>query len=89
MRKAKEQYTVQLEPEFVAQLDKLAAKIGLTRSQLMRNLLHVAYDDVIVLDKIGLIAAFQMGQKLIRQIKVGIASGKISFDDEGNLKIKE
>jgi predicted transcriptional regulator len=32
MKKAKEQYTVQLEPEFVAKLDKMAEKIGVSRS---------------------------------------------------------
>jgi predicted transcriptional regulator len=89
MKKAKEQYTVQLEPEFVAKLDKMADKIGVSRSQLMRNLLESAYEDCVLLEKIGLLAAFKFGQKLVKNIKEGIATGRINFDQEGNLKIKD
>ncbi len=89
MKKTKEQYTVQLEPEFVAKLDEMATKIGVSRSQLMRNLLESAYEDAIMLEKIGLLAAFKFGQKLIKNIRAGIASGKITFNEEGELKIKE
>ncbi len=89
MKKAKEQYTVQLEPEFVDKLDRMAAKFNLSRSQLMRNLMESGYDDAVMLDKIGLIAALKFGQKMVRGIKEGIASGKITFDKEGELKIKE
>ncbi len=63
MRK-KEQYTVQLEPEFVEKLDKLADVLGLTRSQLMRNLLKTAYEDAAILHKIGLIPAVQFARKV-------------------------
>jgi len=89
MKKAKEQFTVQLEPEFVTKLDKMAAKLNLSRSQLMRNLLESAYEDCVLLEKIGLLAAFKFGQKIIKQIREGIAKGKITFNEEGELKIKE
>jgi len=89
MAKAKEQYTVQLDPEFVEKLDKLAGKIGISRSNLMRNLLENAYEDAVMLDRIGLVAAFKFGQKMIRKIKEGIASGRITYDEDGELKIKE
>lgn len=89
MRKAKEQYTVQLEPQFVAKLDKMAEKIGVSRSQLMRNLLESAYEDALMLDRIGLIAAFHFGQKMVKKIKEGIATGRITFDETGELKIRE
>lgn len=62
--KRKEQYTVQLDPEFVEKLDKLANKLGLTRSQLMRNLLINGYEETVVLDKLGLVAAVKFGQKV-------------------------
>lgn len=89
MKNAKEQCSVQLEPEFVAKLDAMAEKLGLSRSQLMRNLLQAAYDDAVMLDKIGILAAVQFGQKLISKIREGIASGKITFDEEGELQIKK
>ena len=62
--KKKEQYTVQLEPEFVDKLDHLANELGLTRSQLMRNLLKTAYEDAAILHKIGLIPAVQFGKRI-------------------------
>ena len=42
-----------------------------------------------MLDRIGLVAAFKFGQKMIRKIKEGIASGRITYDEDGELKIKE
>jgi predicted transcriptional regulator len=89
MEKVKEQYTVQLDPKFVEKLDKMAEKIGVSRSQLMRNLLQNAYEDAVMLDKIGLLAAFKFGQKMIKKIKEGIASGRITYDEDGELKIKD
>ena len=88
MKKAKEQYTVQLDPDFVAKLDVLADKVGVSRSQLMRNLMESAYEDTVMLESIGLIAAFKFGQKLIKEIKKKIASGNISLDENGELKIR-
>jgi predicted DNA-binding protein len=89
MNKSKKQYTVQLEDEFVDKLDKMADKLGVSRSQLMRNLMESGYDDVVMLDKIGMIAAFKFGQKLISKIREGIASGKITLDEKEGLKIKK
>lgn len=89
MVKAKEQYTVQLDPQFVEKLDKMAEKIGVSRSQLMRNFLESAYEDAVMLDKIGLLAAFKFGQKMIKKIREGIASGRITFNEDGELKITD
>ena len=60
----KENYTIQLEPEFVEKLDKLADKLGITRSQLMRNLVKAAYEDAAIYEKIRLIAATQFFQEI-------------------------
>jgi len=68
MKKAKEQYTVQLEPEFVERLDKMAAKLELSRSQLMRNLLKTAYDDAVIYDKLGVFKAIQVG-RMVKEYK--------------------
>lgn len=89
MKKAKEQYTVQLDPEFVSKLDKMAEKLNLSRSQLMRNLMESGYEDAVMLEKIGLIAAFKFGQKLISKIREGIATGRITLDEKEGLKIKD
>jgi|WetSurMetagenome_2_1015567.scaffolds.fasta_scaffold691931_1 hypothetical protein len=57
MKKKKEAYTVQLDPDFIEKIDKLADKLGLSRSQFMGNLLQSAYEDVAILDKLGLLTA--------------------------------
>jgi len=57
MKKKKEAYTVQLDPEFVEKIDKLADKHGMSRSQLMGNFLQSAYEDAVILDKLGLLTA--------------------------------
>ena len=87
-RKIKEQYTIQLDPMFVKKLDTMADKIGVSRSQLMRNLLESAYEDAVMLDKIGLLAAFKFGLKAIKNLRKGIATGDITFDQEGKFKIR-
>ncbi len=89
MVKSKEQYTVQLDPEFVKKIDRMAEKLGLSRSQLMRNLMESAYEDFLILEKIGLLTAFKFGEKIIRNFKHGVASGKITFNKDGELNIKE
>ena len=88
MKKASKQYTVQLDPDFV-KIDKMAKKLGLSRSMMMRNLMISGYDDAKLLDDFGLFTAFQLGEKVIRKIKEGLVSGKYGLDKEGNLKISE
>jgi hypothetical protein len=84
MKPKKEQYTVQLEPEFVEKIDKLADKLELSRSQLMRNFLHTAYDDAVMLDKLGLLTAENIGQKLFIKFKEKYLSEKISSDEKND-----
>lgn len=57
MKKKKEAYTVQLDPEFVAKIDRLADKLGISRSQLMGNLLQTAYEEAETLDRLGVLTA--------------------------------
>ena len=89
MKRAKKQYTVQLNPDFVQKIDEMAEKLGLTRSQMMRNLMMSGYDDAVILEKTGLFAAYKLGEKVIRKIKEGLVSGKYGLDKDGNLKINE
>ena len=60
MKKNTEQYTVQLDPEFVKKLDEMAKKLDLSRNQLMRNFLENSYEEAKVLDAIGLLPLFKM-----------------------------
>lgn len=60
MKKATEQYTVQLDPQFVKKIDDMAAKLDLSRNQMMRNFLENSYEEAKVLDSIGLLPLFKM-----------------------------
>lgn len=46
--------TTYLDEALVDAIDVLAAKAGITRSQLVRNMVMAAYDDVKLLDAVGL-----------------------------------
>jgi len=89
MKKASKQYTVQLDPDFVKKIDKMAKKLGLSRSMMMRNLMISGYDDAKLLDDFGLFSALKLGQKVMKKIKEGLVSGKLALDKEGNLKLNE
>jgi predicted transcriptional regulator len=89
MKRPAKQYTVQLDPEFVEKVDKMADRLGLSRSQIMRNLMMSGYEDAELLDRFGLFSAFRLGQKVMAKIKEGIASGSIRVTREGDLKIEE
>lgn len=60
MKKTTEQYTVQLDPEFVKKIDEMAKKLDLSRNQLMRNFLENSYVEAKALDDIGLLPLFKM-----------------------------
>lgn len=64
MKSKKINFTVQLEPEMVEEIDNLAEKIGISRGQLMRNCLISGFDDAKVLDKLGLVQASLYFKKL-------------------------
>lgn len=89
MKRTKKQYTVQLEPEFVEKIDRLAEKLGMPRSQLMRNLMKSGYEDAVILDKTGLFTAFRLGEKVVKKIKEGLVSGKIGLTQEGEIIVHQ
>lgn len=48
-------FTMRLEEHQVEKLDYFAKKMGLTRSQLLRNLIACEIDDLALLDKFGIL----------------------------------
>jgi len=88
-KKAKMQVTIQLEAEFVEKVDRMAERLSLSRSQMIRNLAVNGYDDAVILEKTGLFSAYKLGEKVVRKIKNGLVSGKYSLDQDGELKITE
>ena len=59
----KKQYTLMIKPSMVQEIDRLAKKVQLSRSQLMVNLLGMGLEDAKVLEKSGALWVVQAGRK--------------------------
>jgi hypothetical protein len=88
-KEAKYQYSVMLKPSMVKEIDKLAVKYGLTRSQFMGNLIENALEDAKIMDSAGLFKVVVVGEKVMRKFKEYLFSGRISMDKDGELEIKK
>ena len=88
-RETKQQYTVMLKPSTVEEIDRLASKLELTRSQLMGNLIESGLDDAKLLDRLGGFGLIKAGGKLASKIRHGLLSGKLVVTDDGEVKSVE
>jgi len=79
---------VMLKPSLVEEIDILAEKYNLTRSQLLANLIETGLDEFRVMDRIGIIPAVYHGTNIMRKFKEALFSGKVSLDEKGDIEIK-
>ena len=49
----RERYSVMIEPSAIAEIDRLAERVGLSRSQLMRNLVLYGLGDLLGVERFG------------------------------------
>jgi len=77
LKEAKKQYTIMLKPTVVAEIDKLAKKLDLTRSQLMANLVESGLDDAKLFDNLGLYKMVMAGGKAARKLKQAFFKGEL------------
>ncbi len=77
MKEATKQYTVMLQPSVIEEMDRYAEKYGLTRSQLMRNLIVSGIDDIKLLNRLGIMQTVNLGKTLMEKT---IQSGKVKED---------
>jgi len=87
MTRLKKQYTVQLEDDVVERIDRLAAKLGHNRSQMMRNMLLQGLDDAEMVDATGLFSAVMFSKAILTKFKEAALKGKIFLDKDGELKM--
>lgn len=85
----KKQYTVMLEPKMVDEIDRIAEKVGISRSQLMKNMIEVGLESVKVYEALGVISAVGYGRKIIDWFKKSKEEGKIVIGKDGDFKIVE
>jgi metal-responsive CopG/Arc/MetJ family transcriptional regulator len=72
----KKQFTVMLKPSVVDEIDRIAKKLDLSRSQLMANLIQSGLDDAKVLEKMGMLDLIRMGSKIASKLRIDFLSGK-------------
>ncbi len=89
VKEARQQYSVMLKPSTVKELDRIAEKLGLTRSQFMGNLVESALEDAKIIDRIGLFKMIVASDKVMRKFKEALAKGKVSLDEEGEIEIRK
>ena len=87
--KPRKQYTVQLEDDVIARIDKMAAKLEHTRSQLLRNFILAGLQDAELIDKTGVFTAVFFSRDLMRKFKEAILKGRVSLDKRGEIEIKK
>lgn len=89
VKEAKQQYTVMLKPSVVKELDRMAEKAGLTRSQFMGNLIELGMDQARVMELTGVFKMAVLSRDLMEAFMKKVYSGKVVLGEEGELKIQE
>jgi len=85
----KQQYTVMLRPRIVKEIDRLRAIRGrFSRSEMMSNLVELGIEDLQSLDRLCLIKAVAVGDKVLAKLKDALLGGDIRLDKEGDLEIR-
>jgi len=86
----KRQYTIMLRPSMVEEIDRLGAIRGrFSRSEIMSNLIELGIETLQELEKLGLIQAAAIGDKVYKMLKAALQSGDIRLDKEGALEIRK
>lgn len=87
---AKQQYTVMLRPSLVKEIDRIAAIRGRrTRSELIANLIEMGLEEMQAMDRLGLIKAVALGDRVWKKLKDAMRRGDIIENKDGKLKFRE
>lgn len=86
----KQQYTVMLKPSTVAEIDRIRAIRGRkSRSDMMSGLIELGLEDIQTIDKLGLIQAAAVGDKVFKKLKEKLKAGDIRLNKKGDLEIRD
>ena len=64
IKEPKQQYTIMLKPSVVKEIDRIAERIGLTRSQLMANYIEFGMEESQGMERVGIIKAVSVFRKM-------------------------
>lgn len=86
----RQQYTVMLKPSTIEEIDRLRAIRGRkSRSEMMSGLIELGIEDLQTIDKLGLLQAAAIGDKVFKKLKEALMSGDIRIDKKGDLEIRK
>ncbi|MEN6349285.1 MAG: hypothetical protein ABFD08_07825 [Syntrophomonas sp.] len=86
----KQQYTVMLRPSVVKEIDRIAAIRGrFSRSEMIANLIELGLEDLQSLDRLGILQAAAVGDKVFKKLKDALRKGDIKLDEKGDLEIRK
>jgi metal-responsive CopG/Arc/MetJ family transcriptional regulator len=89
VKEAKQQYTLMLKPSVVKRIDVIADKYGSTRSRFLSTMIENKLEEMESMEKAGLFKAVIISEKVMQKFKELLFSGKVSLDENDNLKIVE
>lgn len=75
--------TFRVDPQNLKKVDRYAKKMGLSRNQLLNNLVDVGLDDLRVLDAVGILVVGKGIKDLVGKIR----SGEVSVEPQQELPI--
>lgn len=78
----KKQYTVMLKPSVVKEIDRIAQKVDISRSQLMANLIEMGLDDTKILEKTKMLEIVKIAGKIGSKLRIEYISGKKTGGEE-------
>ena len=90
VQEPRQQYTVMLKPSTVEEIDRLRAIRGRkSRSEMLSGLIELGIEDLQTIDKLGLLQAAAIGDKVFKKLKEALMSGDIRMDKKGDLEIRK
>ena len=81
------QVTIKLKKSMHDEIEKFAEKLGISKTQLIINLIDTGLDDVKIFNSLKLYDLMMMGGRVTRAIKEKFYKGEANLED-GELKIK-
>jgi metal-responsive CopG/Arc/MetJ family transcriptional regulator len=85
----KQQFTIMLQPSIIKELDRLAEKAGLTRSQFVGNMIGIGLDEAKAMDRWGIFKMAVISRDMMEKFYEKIFSGKARLNKDGELEIQE
>lgn len=89
MERTRKQYAVQLEDDIIERVDRLAEKLDLNRSQMLRNMIISGLEDTEILNKSGMIYVVKIARDIKEKFLTDVIAGKIGLDKRGKWEVKE